>query len=162
MKNVHSIGMRRNAFSIWLLLTLAGGGGSVLGQDALSVSATQLTPEKQAAYIFVFSCPPALSPNASLEIFFPEAMDLEKLILADSRLMVGGFRVSVEQNRALVTRSGLGNTVPENSRIDLILAAVKNASDMEREYTFRVLVRDRDQVLLDLSDSVRVKNVEKQ
>ena len=110
---------------------------SVLSQQLVSVSATQLQPRSQAGYVFVIQTTQPLSPNSGFVIVFPQAFMLQNVKMGATKAFRGGVTVEVRGDTAIVRRTGLGDTAPAGD-IDIFLASVINPPDMEQEFDFKI------------------------
>ncbi|HPG39152.1 MAG TPA: hypothetical protein PLP19_03615 [bacterium] len=110
---------------------------SVLSQQLVSVSATQLQPGHQAGYKFVINTSQVVSPTASFAIIFPQQFFLERASLCGSKTLNGGLTMQVNQDTVRIQRSGLGTEQPAGE-IDLFVGSIVNPDDMEADYEFQI------------------------
>lgn len=111
---------------------------SVLSQQLVSVSATQLQPGHQGGYKFVINTAQPVSPAASFTIIFPKEFYPDRAILCGSKALNGGMTMEVNQDTVRIIRSGLGTEQPAGE-IDLFVGSVVNPDDMEKEYEFQII-----------------------
>jgi len=108
--------------------------------DSLRVRA--IPPETGAVSIYEvsFSLSQPLPADGSLILTFPQPFDLSRVVMAGSSTINGGFRVSVEGQRVILARSGLGRVIPANEKVDVKFANVKNPPEPRDDYAIRVEV----------------------
>ncbi len=146
----------KTTFFIILVLVLSQ---SVLSQQLVSVSATQLQPGKQAGYTFVIETEQDLSANAVVRIDFPSEFLLDNVKMAASSSFTGGLDVVVDNNTVELQRKGLGEVAPAG-QLDFYVAAVNNPNDMEQDYQFNVTILDNDQELANGTFQTRIQQQE--
>jgi len=132
---------------------------SVLSQQLVSVSATQLQPGHQAGYKFVINTDQAISPTASFVIIFPKEFLLDRAILCGSHGFNGGLTMQVNQDTVRIQRSGLGTEQPAGE-IDLFVGSVVNPEDMEKEYEFQVYHNENNRPVSFMSKPGRVELIQ--
>jgi len=118
----------------------------LMAQSGLMVTATSVTAEMPAVYIFSFQCDKPIGPAADIGVVFPAGFDLTKVLLADSRAMDGGLAVRVQGDTVWAQRSGRGSTIPAGTKVDLILAAVVPAQPGDGSVEFDVLHKEADRL----------------
>ena len=135
--------MKFKRYILMLLFVFTG----VLSSFAQSVKVTQLESKKPAAYDIVFQADQDIAPQGEIDIIFPQDFNISQVILADSRTLTGGLTVTVNKDTVKIKRSGLGDVVSAGSTPDIKLATVINPQDMDKEYDFRILIRENNRVI---------------
>ena len=133
---------------------------SVLSQQLVSVSATQVSPRQEAGYRFVIETDQYLPADAVLTIKFPDAFLLNNCIMAVSQTLNGGLTVNViDSNIVRVGRTGLGDLAP-SGQVDIYLASIINPMDMDQDYNFEITILENSQELTSQVSAARVLPVQ--
>ena len=133
--------------SLVLFLTLLH--ALAAAQERFSVAATNVSSQKAAAYNFVLNLDQALSNTAEIQIDFPETFKTSLVLMADSRVVNGGFSVNVEDQTVIVQRTGLGDAIASGEEFDLKLATVINPADMQGERDFTIRFLENNNIVLE-------------
>lgn len=110
-------------------------------QSEWRIQALHAEAGKPSVYEIVFTAREALTPEAEFALEFPEEFDLSQLQIAGSPDMSGGFTLLRDKQKALVKRSGLGQTVASGARVRLRLGAIINPKNFESNAAVAMQVR---------------------
>lgn len=105
--------------------------------DSLSVNPIDPEAGELSIYQVSFVLSDTLPSDAVIMITFPGDFDLPRVKLAGSSTINGGFKVSVDGQRVVLKRSGLGRPIPPGERVDVKFANVINPV-REGEYVITV------------------------
>lgn len=117
------------AISIVLTATLAA-------QNRPGVSATNLQASKPAAYIFEVVFDSEVRLGSRIDITFPKAFNTQMVMMAVSEKLDGNLTATVNENVVSITRQNAEATIAAGEVIDLKLASIINASQMDQEWEF--------------------------
>lgn len=132
---------------------------SVLSQQLVSVHATQLEPRKEAGYKFVINTDRPVTEEATFDIVFPKEFLLNNLIMSSSTTMNGGLIVKVKKDTVQVSRTGLGSVLPAG-QIDISLASVINAEDMQPKFNFEIIQYDNNRQVSTINSLHNIEQIQ--
>ena len=152
--------MRKRIFFIFIfVLTLAL---KVAAQEMPSVSVIPLNGKIgiHTLYEVKFTSPDTISQKARFSLTFPSEFDLSMVSLAGSKIMDGGFSVTVKDSILNISRNGEGKPAIPGSELDLLFSIVKNPDNADNDYfvLFRVLDFLGNTVLSTQSKAVEILN----
>lgn len=128
--------------------------GVILAQESVTVSASNPVANTRSVYKINFTTTEALSPEASFEIVFPKDFSLSKEMIAGSRTMNGGLKVTVVGDTVLVKRSGLGSVIPTGTAINIMLSDIINP--VKHDHNYQISLSVKSDRLSQTSERVRV------
>lgn len=114
--------------------------------DSVRVNALNPVAGEASVYQLSFVASDTLQPDGVIAVVFPSEFDLSNLKIANSTTINGGFKVSVQGNRALLQRSGLGRKVVPNEKVEIKFATIKNPSDTDGTFQATVEFFSNEQV----------------
>lgn len=117
---------------------------NALPADSILIKPQNENAGKKSVYEISFSLDFAISKDASFIITFPGEFDLSGVLVAGSSTMNGGFKLSVDKNKVIIKRSGLGKIINPNESVDLRFANVKNPQTPADNYTIKIEVKNND------------------
>ena len=132
MKNVIRIALAIGC--IFCFSSLSASGATI---DSLSVKPVNPEAEAITIYEVSFVLSDTLSSDAVIMVTFPDGFDLSRVKLAGSSTINGGFKVSVDGQRAAIKRSGLGRPILPGENVEVKFANVRNPV-AEGEYVITV------------------------
>ena len=149
----------RHGTLFFILLLIFASAQNLLSQQTDSVYATQTTPLKPAAYKFVFTLEADISPGMEIDVVFPPQFNLSRVVHAGSNRITGGFTVKVKADTVKAKRTRRGNTLAAGERCDLLMASIINPVDMEKEYSFSIIVRSGREIVAEKEFVARVEKL---
>ena len=121
--------------------------GVVFAQESLTVKASNSMAFTRTLYTVEFIASETIHSNASFEIVFPKEYILTNKILAGSRTLNGGLKTSVVGDTVVVSRTGLGSSVPAGTKVDIMLSDIINPGKEGDSYQLTLRLKsDRNAV----------------
>lgn len=113
-------------------------------QDSVRINPINPSSGANSIYQISFVARDILHSRGAIAITFPEEFNLSELKMANSTTINGGFKVSVERNKVILQRTGLGRKVMPNESVEIKFAVIKNPPEFTREYQAKVEFLDDD------------------
>jgi len=133
----------RNVFTVLLLLASINS-SALFAQTDVKVRATTLEPAHQAAYIFKVVFDSDVSLSSHIEIVFPPAFNLNSTVLAASDKLDGTLTVKKIKSSLLIKRVNAQTPIRAGEPVDFRIASILNPNEMNRDWSFKVIVREND------------------
>jgi len=143
----------------WLivLLIIFSGTSLVLAADEIDLKPQHVEVEKNSIYELFFSIEKEISPKAIVTIEFPTNFDLSGVLIAGSATINGGFSLSVEQNKVVIKRSGLGRTIKPNEKVDIKFANVRNPATAADDYRIKINIKNDENItIIDKENNLKI------
>ncbi|MBN2090589.1 hypothetical protein JW964_13340 [candidate division KSB1 bacterium] len=118
--------MFKSIFMKLLIIFIFVFNGIGVAQEVLEIKPTFEQVKALTIYEVKLTCSQPLPADAKFQFTFPAAMDLSKVRMAGSATINGGFKTQAKGNQVIIERSGLGDTIPANTPIELMFTSVIN------------------------------------
>jgi hypothetical protein len=112
--------------------------------DSLKVTPLNAAAGEVSIYQISFVASDTLYPDGQISITFPADFDLTNVKIANSTSINGGFKVSVQNNKVILKRTGLGRMVLPKEKVEVKFANVKNPKKAETDFPLIVEFQNRD------------------
>lgn len=94
--------------------------------DSVSLDAIRAGAQELTVYELAFVARDTLATDATIMLDFPPSFDLAAVEIAGSQDVDGGFRLTREQQRVSLQRSGLGTKLAPGRRVRIKLGLIQN------------------------------------
>ncbi len=121
--------MFKSIFMKLLIIFIFVFNGMGAAQDVLEIKPTFEQVKALTIYEVKLKCSQPLPADAKFQFTFPAAMDLSKVRMAGSATINGGFKTQAKDNQVIIKRSGLGDTIPAHTPVDLMFTSVINPEE---------------------------------
>ena len=130
---------------------------AAIPEDSIKVIAK--TPEAGAPSIYQinFQISKLITNKAEIKIEFPNTFDLSGLLVAGSGTIKGGFEMSVAGQIVSLKRTGLGNEIAINKKVDVKFAIVTNPKNPSDDYPIKIeIFDDNNRSIFKKQESVKI------
>ncbi|MBN1479825.1 hypothetical protein EH223_18120 [candidate division KSB1 bacterium] len=114
-------------------------------QDHFAVYATNTESAKPAAYIFEVTFASELSANHQIKIVFPNAFNVNPVMMAVSEKLGGSLKTTVEKNSLTLHQNKADLAIAAGDTVDLQIASIINPAFIDQEWEFTFIL-SKDQV----------------
>ena len=125
-------------------------------QDSVKVNPLNPAAGQVSIYQISFVATDTLYPDGQIIITFPEDFDLSKVIMAGSTTINGGFKVSVQGNKVILKRTGLGRSTIPKETVDVKFANVKNPLAVNKQFSLKVEFQNKSNQQIQRVEEVKV------
>ena len=111
-------------------------------EDTIKVVVKNPEAEAPSIYQINFKLSKPISPKAVIKIKFPLLFDLSGLLVAGSGSINGGFEMTTDNQLVTLKRTGLGEEIKPNKKVDVKIAIVINPEQAGEGYSIQIEVFD--------------------
>lgn len=109
-------------------------------QDYFAVSATNIESSKTAAYIFEVTFDSDLSTNHQINIIFPNAFNINTVIMAVSEKMGGSLKTTVAKTMLTLNPIKADLSIAAGDTVDFQIASIINPAFIDQEWDFTFIL----------------------
>ncbi|OQX86468.1 hypothetical protein B6D60_06295 [candidate division KSB1 bacterium 4484_87] len=124
-------------------------------QDKVVLQPKDSTQKAMTIYYLKFSLEKPLPADAVFVFLFDDAFDLSNAEVAGSSTINGGFALKKDGQKLMISRTGIGDTLPPNKKAELKFALIKNPDNPGNNFAVDVEIDGGDAGVL-LKKSVTV------
>lgn len=146
----------KNFINLLILLLFSNTLVFAAPQDSVKVNPLNPVAEAISIYQISFVTSDTLYPDGKIAIIFPADFDLSKVIMAGSTSINGGFKVSVQGNKVILRRTGLGRSIMPKERVEVKFANVKNPSVVNKQFSLKVEFQNKSNQQIQRTEEVKV------
>jgi len=123
--------------------------------DNVILYASDIGLNSKSSYTLELSIDKDIPATAIIVCEFPSSFELNNVIVAGSTTINGGFALRVKENKIILKRSGLGDVVKANSKVDIKFAEIKNPNIEFDDANVRIKITDDEERVI-VSSNVKV------
>ncbi|MFQ5864705.1 MAG: hypothetical protein ACE5IW_05690 [bacterium] len=146
----------KNFIRVLFILLLTNTLVFAVPQDSVKVIPLNPVVGAISIYQISFVTSDTLFPHGQIFVTFPENFDLSRVKIANSININGGFKVSVNGNKLVLSRTGLGRSIMPNERVEVKFANIKNPSESDKQFTVEVEFQNKSDQQIQRKEKVRV------
>ena len=126
-------------------------------EDTIKVAVKNPEANAPSIYQINFQISKPISQKAVIKIKFPLSFDLSGLLVAGSSSIKGGFEMTVENQSAILKRTGLGKEIKPNEEVDVKIAIVINPEEAGENYLIQIEVfDDNNERIIQKLESIKI------
>ena len=110
--------------------------------ENLVIQPVQKTVSRVSIYRIEFTTTEAMAKDAEFVLTFPSDFNLSKVILASSKTINGGFKVTRNNSKVIVSRSGLGDEIPTGKKVEILLGNILNPGSAGNGYNVTIEINN--------------------
>lgn len=134
---------------------------SGMPKDTIMVHSRNISVEANSLYEVIFSLDKEIPKNATIIITFPDEFDLSQVSIAGSITINGGFKLSVQNSKVFLKRSGLGRIIKPHEKVNVKFANVKNPDNPSDGYEIKIEIQNDNNTTIVQEDS-KIKIISQQ
>ena len=116
--------------------------------DSVVINAKNNKVEATSIYEVYFSIAQEIPPNALIIVTFPKGFNLSGVLIAGSTTFNGGFKVTVNDSKVIMKRSGLGRTIKPFEKVDVKFANIRNPIIPADNYKIEIKIKNEKEITI--------------